>query len=322
MQLLITILLNVLTVLIVISLLIFLLCFLVVQLYFVRPRAQELNEYGEDWNRKVDPDYQKYHDEALAGTQWFRTQKYEEVSIQSFDNLKLCAYFLPAEKETADTILLVHGYKAFGLYEFGSRVRFLHEQGWNLLIVDDRAHGRSEGKYIGFSILDRIDVCDWIDYLNQRFESKGRIVLHGVSMGGATVLLAAGTTESRNVKGVVADCGYSSGFDEVAVQITKLAHLPKFPFLYICVWWLKVLAKYDIAENPAREVIKNYDGKLLIIHGDDDAIVPTYMGREIFDAATCDKDIMIVEGAKHALSYTYAHEVYQAKFKEFLGSIE
>lgn len=322
MQLFLTIAFNVLTIIIVILILIFLACFLVVQLFFVRPRNQELNEYGEDWNRKIEPEYQKYHDEAYEGTQWFRKQNYEEVSIQSFDNLKLCAYFLPAKEETTDTILLVHGYRAFGLYEFGSRVKFLHEQGWNLLIVDNRAHGRSEGKYIGFSILDRRDVCDWIDYLDKRFDSKERIVLHGVSMGGATVLAVAGTTNSKNVKGVVADCGYSSGFDEVAIQISNLTHLPKFPFLYLCVWWLKVLAGYRIDEVTARDAVKNYNGKLLIIHGGEDTFVPTAMGHEIYEAASCDKDIMIVDGALHALSYTDAPEAYQAKFSEFLGRIE
>lgn len=312
---------NILTIILVIALLFFLAGFLMVYYFFVRA--------GEIGNRDLEKkpshqseQYLKYYEEALEGIKEFEKVEKEDLCITSYDGLKLRAYLWEAEEPTDRILILVHGYKSYGIYEYSSRLGFLHSLGWNILLVDNRAHGRSEGRYIGFGNLDSKDVKLWIDLMTEKYGKDCRVVLYGVSMGSATVLTAAGKEDCPpQVKGVVADCGYSSGYEQIYGLFHSWLHLPRFPLLYIACWWHKHLAGYDVKKDAPVDLIPNYKGKLLIIHGGNDTFVPTYMGHKIYDAATCEKDIYIVEGAEHAMSYTVAKEEYQEKFRKFLESV-
>ncbi len=147
-------------------------------------------------------------------SEWLDQQKTEKVSILSFDGLKLKGIFLPAEQKTDKIILAVHGFRVNAMKDFAGLVYFYHQQGYHVLLVDDRAHGASEGKYIGFGCLDREDCYRWIHYLDQRFQGKCSIFLHGISMGAATVLMTSSMNLPRSVKGIIADCPYTSIWEE------------------------------------------------------------------------------------------------------------
>ena len=269
-------------------------------------------------NDKLDttPAWYEYINANQEGREYIYSLNPEDLYINSFDNLKLHALFI--NNNTNKTIICVHGYKAKdGLYDFGMSARFLNSLGYNLLFVDNRAHGLSQGKYIGFGVLDSIDVNSWVDYLVTNMNQE-TIILYGMSMGAATVMNA----QNNKVKAIIADCGFASGYDEVVYQIKKMYHLPPFPIIPISNVLLKLLVHYSLKEKEAYKSIKNYKNNLLIIHGDKDHFVPTSDAYKIFDNATCHKKILIVPGASHAKSYLKDTKLYEQTIKEFLDEID
>lgn len=273
-------------------------------------------------NDKLDttPAWYEYINANQEGREYIYSLNPEDLYINSFDNLKLHALFI--NNNTNKTIICVHGYKAKdGLYDFGMSASFLNSLGYNLLFVDNRAHGLSQGKYIGFGVLDSIDVNSWVDYLVTNMNQE-TIILYGMSMGAATVLNTDSSPDSSPVKAIIADCGFASGYDEVAYQIKKMYHLPVFPLVPISNILLKLIAHYSLKEKEAYRSIKNYKNNLLIIHGGKDRFVPTSDAYKIFDNATCHKKILIVPGASHAKSYLKDTELYEQTIKEFLDEID
>ena len=269
-------------------------------------------------NDKLDttPAWYEYINANQEGREYIYSLNPEDLYINSFDNLKLHALFI--NNNTNKTIICVHGYKAKdGLYDFGMSAKFLNSLGYNLLFVDNRAHGLSQGKYIGFGVLDSVDINSWVDYLVTNMNQE-TIILYGMSMGAATVMNA----QNNKVKAIIADCGFASGYDEVAYQIKKMYHLPSFPLVPISNILLKLLAKYSLKDKEAYKSIKNYKNNLLIIHGSRDHFVPTSDAYKIFDNATCHKKILIVPGASHAKSYLKDSKLYERTFKEFLDEID
>lgn len=269
-------------------------------------------------NDKLDttPAWYEYINANQEGREYIYSLNPEDLYINSFDNLKLHAIFI--NNNTNKTIICVHGYKAKdGLYDFGMSARFLNSLGYNLLFVDNRAHGLSQGKYIGFGVLDSVDINSWVDYLVANMNQE-TIILYGMSMGAATVMNA----QNNKVKAIIADCGFASGYDEVVYQIKKMYHLPPFPIIPISNVLLKLLAHYSLKEKEAYKSIKNYKNNLLIIHGDKDHFVPTRDAYKIFDNATCHKKILIVPGASHAKSYLKDTKLYEQTIKEFLDEID
>ena len=269
-------------------------------------------------NDKLDttPAWYEYINANQEGREYIYSLNPKDLYINSFDNLKLHGLFI--NNNSNKTIVCVHGYKAKdGLYDFGMSAKFLNSLGYNLLFVDNRAHGLSQGKYIGFGVLDSVDVNSWVDYLVTNMNQE-TIILYGMSMGAATVMNA----QNNKVKAIIADCGFASGYDEVAYQIKKMYHLPSFPLVPISNILLKLLAKYSLKDKEAYKSIKNYHNNLLIIHGGKDHFVPTGDAYKIFDNATCHKKILIVPGASHAKSYLKDSKLYEQTFKEFLDEID
>ena len=269
-------------------------------------------------NDKLDttPAWHEYISANQEGREYIYSLNPEDLYINSFDNLKLHGLFI--NNNTNKTIICVHGYKAKdGLYDFGMSAKFLNSLGYNLLFVDNRAHGLSQGKYIGFGVLDSVDINSWVDYLVANMNQE-TIILYGMSMGAATVMNA----QNNKVKAIIADCGFASGYDEVAYQIKKMYHLPSFPLVPISNILLKLLAKYSLKDKEAYKSIKNYKNNLLIIHGSRDHFVPTSDAYKIFDNATCHKKILIVPGASHAKSYLKDTKLYEKTVREFLDEID
>lgn len=269
-------------------------------------------------NDKLDttPAWYEYINANQEGREYIYSLNPEDLYINSFDNLKLHALFI--NNNTNKTIICVHGYKAKdGLYDFGMSASFLNSLGYNLLFVDNRAHGLSQGKYIGFGVLDSIDVNSWVDYLVTNMNQE-TIILYGMSMGAATVMNA----QNNKVKAIIADCGFASGYDEVVYQIKKMYHLPPFPIIPISNVLLKLLAHYSLKEKEAYKSIKNYKNNLLIIHGDKDHFVPTRDAYKIFENATCKKKLLIIKDASHAKSYLKDTKLYEQTIKEFLDEID
>lgn len=269
--------------------------------------------------RKIHPrkkkgltDAQKAHlQQKETALQWLNTVNLQTVQIKSKDGLTLTGHFYPAEKPTNKTILAIHGYHSNGKKEYAVFANFYHALGYNLLMPDNRAHGDSEGRYIGFGWLDREDCKSWIAYLRQEYGPDAQVLLHGISMGGATVLMAAGEQLDSIVKGVVADCSYSSVWEEFAYQLKGTFHLPTFPLLPLVNLISRIIAGYDYKMANVKKQVQNIKIPVLFIHGTADRFVPTAMVHELFASCMAPKRLLLVEGAIHDDSYLTNQTAYE-----------
>lgn len=277
-----------------------------------------------DLSEMADMDkWEEYKKFIVPNREWLVQQPLEEVFITSYDGLKLKAMYFAAEKESDKLVILNHGYTGEGMKDCTSTARFFHNIGYDCLIVDHRAHGKSEGKYIGFGILDRFDCRSWVNYVDTRFNGTKKIVLFGVSMGGSIVLMTSGFEDlSKSVKAVIADCAFTSPYDVFANILKRDYHLPPFPIMNISNEMCKKKAGYGFRDYSTLEAMKTVKVPVLFFHGADDTFVPTYMSRQNYDACQSEKDIMIVENASHAAAYYENPPVYEEKIKSFLRKYE
>lgn len=252
---------------------------------------------------------------GLTGTpemkKWY-SENGEDVYIMS-DSLRLHGKLFknPGTKYA----LVCHGYTSKAKHMAGFVNKF-HTLGYNVLAVDARAHGDSEGTKIGMGWVERFDVIEWIKYIIS-LEPDAQIILHGVSMGASTVLMASGEELPKNVKAIIADCGYTSEWDEFR-QEADVLHIPWFPVLNASSAISKVRDGYDFKQASAVEQVKKSHIPTLFIHGSKDELVPYGMLNELYSAANCEKEILTIQGAGHALSSSVAPELYWNTVETFL----
>jgi len=243
----------------------------------------------------------------------------EDVAIQSADSLTLKGWFLPSKEANKRFTICVHGYHCNGPDEFSHMVPFYHDGlDYNLLLVDDRAHGRSEGKYIGFGALDHKDVLLWVDYLIKRFGNDIEIILHGISMGAATVMLANSANPPEQVKLVIEDCGYTNAKEEMCNTLKDMIGFNFVPIVDFASLLCKLIAGYHFKEADCIGRLPKAKNPILFIHGDADTFVPTHMGVRLHEACAVPKDLLLVKGAVHAYSYYDAPDEYRAKVTGFI----
>ncbi|MBM7604892.1 fermentation-respiration switch protein FrsA (DUF1100 family) [Metabacillus crassostreae] len=247
--------------------------------------------------------------------EWTEKQTFETIEMKSGDGLSLKADYLANEKPNGKAVILAHGYKG-NSEQMPGVTMFYYEQGFDILKPNARGHGESEGDYIGYGWHDRKDYEQWIKLLINE-KGKSQILLHGFSMGAATVLMTSGEDLPQEVKGVIADSGYTSVKEELSHQLKYLYNLPAFPLMEITSAVTKVRAGYTFTEASAIEQVKKNDLPLLLIHGDQDDLVPTAMANELYAAAKSEKDLWIVPGAGHTEAYTVDEMKYQQKLKSF-----
>ena len=250
--------------------------------------------------------------------EWFREQNPETVTIRSRDGLKLWGSFLEAPEARA-CVLLCHGYRSRGELDFALVLRLLYEHGCSLLVIDQRAHGRSEGKYIAYGVLERYDCQQWAWFLHTKLGGRLPIFLEGMSMGASTVMMAAELALPPSVVGVIADCGYNSPWEELRHCIRYRYHLPVFPVLPLTELMCRLTAGFSLKGAAAAQSLANSPLPLLIIHGTDDDFVPPTMTAENYAAAAGEKRQILVPGARHGLSYLVDQPRLE---KELLGFID
>ena len=241
---------------------------------------------------------------------------YEDLFINSKDNLKLHNFLIKNENKSNKWVIAVHGYTSQGTY-MASYAQNFYDMGYNIIIPDLRGHGKSEGTYIGMGCDERFDIIDLINYINDNFKDS-QIVLFGVSMGAATVMSTSGEKLPSNVKAIIEDCGYTSTWSQFAYQLKALFKLPSFPMMHTASIICKLRSGYFISEASPIKQIKNSITPTLFIHGDKDSFVPFFMLDELYNASPVEKEKLIIPGAKHARASYVNPKLYWETVENFL----
>lgn len=228
---------------------------------------------------------------------WSEAIRQKQVEVKANDNITLRGTEYLNQEETNKWAIILHGYRSnpSSVLTIGEH---FSEKGYNVLIPSMRACADSEGEYVGMGWLDKEDLKCWINLIIEE-NKNAEIILHGSSMGAATVLMASGDELPANVKNIIADSGYTSVWDIFASEAKARFNLPEFPVLNMFQIVANRKAKYDIKEASSLEQVKKSKTPILFIHGDKDDFVPEYMCEKLYDAANCKKEKIIIHGAGH-----------------------
>lgn len=306
------------TILIIVVALLVLMC-LGIYFFLFKPNFARHDEPPHPLN---DTEYLHEHKDFInASIQWFLSQKSEDVYIKSFDGFDLYAsFFAVPDSNAKSTVLMCHGFHGVAPRDFAGLPEFYLSLGYNVLVINQRAHNKSGGKYLTYGIKERFDCRDWILYLNNRLGNDKPVFLHGLSMGCATVLMASGLELPSNVKGIVADCGYTSPYDIILSVLKNGMKLPAFPIMPLSEILVKCIAGFGLKEYSTLDAMKTNRIPILFVDGDKDDFVPTWMTQKNYETCVAEKRIFWVKGAKHAESYFMDKEGYEAEVKDFLKS--
>ena len=267
---------------------------------------------GTDWNQHM-PFIQARKEAMLS-------EKHSDEWLMSADGLRLHATWFP-QGECKKIVICFHGYTSQGMKDYLGLSGYYLKNGYSMLLVDERAHGESEGKYIGFGCLDRIDALKWINWVLRKCGENVEILLHGTSMGGATVLMMSSLELPAQVKGIVSDCAFTSPKEVFSHVLKSMYHLPAFPVMNISNFLNKRFAGYGLDEcNAAREV-KKAKVPILFIHGSGDTFVPYSMCETMYENCASSKKKLIIEGAAHAECYYKDTDAYENALTEFIGGL-
>lgn len=243
--------------------------------------------------------------------------KYSNIYINSFDNLKLHGYKILNEKSNNNWVITVHGYTSKGI-DMSSYAKRFYDMGYNVLIPDLRSHGESEGNSIGMGWIDRLDILKWIDLLLEE-NKNAKFILHGVSMGAATVSMVSGENLPSNVKTIIADCGYTSVWEQFSHKLESMYSLPAFPVMNASSIIAKFKAGYGLKEASTLKQVSKSKTPILFIHGDQDNFVPYRMMDELYNATSSDKEKLTIKGARHAKSSKVNPDLYWSTIESFIN---
>ena len=268
-------------------------------------------------------DWSQYSEILQERKEFMLAQPHEDVYQTSFDGLKLHASYFPAIKESDKkrVVICFHGYTSRSLQDFIGLTDYYFKNGYAMIHPDARSHGESEGKYIGFGCLDRKDALKWINWAIEKHGEDVEILLHGISMGGATVLMAGGLDLPPQVKGIISDCGFTSPKEVFTHVLKTMYHLPPFPVMQGAEIMNNKLAGYGMDECNAKREVAKAKVPILFIHGSKDTFVPTNMCHEMYESCGSKKKKLIVEGAAHAESYFKDMKAYEKALDEFIADL-
>lgn len=243
----------------------------------------------------------------------------QDTFIVAKDGVQLHGLYLKASKPTANTALIIHGYTDNAIRMLMIGHLYSKELAYNILLPDLRAHGKSEGEYIQMGWKDRLDILQWIDVTKNIYGDSTRMVLHGISMGAATLMMVSGEDLPHQVKCFVEDCGYTSVWDEFEYNLKKDYGLPTFPLLYTASLYSEWHEGWNFKEASALEQVTKSKLPMLFIHGDADTYVPTAMVYPLYEAKPGEKELWILPGVKHAKAYWTHTEEYVERTRNFVS---
>ena len=265
----------------------------------------------------IEQQNQKAWDETR---EWAQSAHGQKLTRKTEDGYQLVAQevFVPeGQEESHRWVLLLHGYTGWkeAMYPFA---KWYNEKGWHVIAPDMRCQGESQGDFIGMGWTDRKDNLLWLDYIVEQ-DPEAQIVIHGQSMGAACALMMTGDGElPDSVKAVVSDCAYTDAYSMFQEKMKEWFHLPTFPLLDTANLMLQLRGGYDLKDASALEAVKKSQTPTLFIHGDQDEMISVNMSRQLYEAASCPKELLIVEGAGHAQCQDKNPQDYYGAVEELL----
>lgn len=282
--------------------------------FYVPPRAPQ---DGEKIDIPEGEIYEPFRPQMEAWTREVRAMPREHFTVQSFDGLTLHGdYFEYAPGAPIE--LMFHGYRGSAERDLSGGVQRCFLLGRSVLLVDQRTSCRSEGRVISFGINEHRDCLTWIGFMVQHFGPEVKIILTGISMGAATVCMAADKDLPPNVLGILADCGYSSPKEIIQKVIGEMGIPPMlgYPFVKL---GARLYGRFDLEEDSPEQALKNARVPVIFYHGEDDAFVPCDMSRKNYEVCGSRKALVTVPGAGHGLSYPVDPQRYLQTLRDFFG---
>ena len=274
--------------------------------------------YENPYQRVNTPQFRSVQHLMDQGTQILESTDCEDVTITSYDGLKLHGRYY-AVQDGAPVIIAFHGYRSAALRDCAIGFSLGLKYGYNVLAVDQRAHGKSEGRVITFGIKERYDCRSWVAYISERFGADRPILLSGVSMGAATVLMAADLALPKNVKGIIADSAYSSPANIIRKVCRDIGYPVKLTYPFVRLG-ARIFGFFDLEAASAVRSVENTNLPILLIHGEKDLFVPCEMSQMIHENAANSR-LYTFPDAGHGLSYLTDPSRYEQICLEFMKDI-
>ena len=290
-------------------------CYLIYRFAFYVPPRKKVN--SDAISIPPGPAYEPFHDQMVTWIRQIRAMPHQQFQIVSEDGLKLYGKFYEFAPG-APIELMFHGYRGNAERDLSGGVERCFRLGRSALIVDQRCSGKSEGNAITFGIKEHRDCLRWIDFMLEEFGPDVKIILTGISMGAATVLIASGCELPDQVIGILADCGYNS-VQDIIYSVSAAMKLPPklcYPFVKLAA---KLFAGFDPDAFSPELSVKNCKVPVIFFHGEDDDFVPSWMSKVNYDACKTKKELLIIPGAAHGLSFPVAPETYLRALWNFFG---
>lgn len=277
--------------------------------------------------RAEEPYYTRFAEDYPALQGWLDSLRsadaLRETRLTAADGTLLHAYLLSAAEPTDRTAVVVHGYTDHPLGMLQYAWLYHHELGYNVLLPALRFHGKSGGRAIQMGWGDRLDVKRWIEELPALFGGEQQVVLHGLSMGGATVMmLSSDEVRPASVRCIVEDCGYMGVWEQFQKELKEDYHLPSFPILHAANGICRLRYGWNFLEASALEAVRRSSCPMLFIHGSNDHYVPTWMVHPLYHEKGGDKAHKakwLAPESGHADSFIDHQSEYVRQVSEFVG---
>ena len=260
-------------------------------------------------------EYQSIKEEIIAWVKWKRALPQEDIEIKSHDGLTLRGKYFE-HKQGAPVEILFHGYRGNAERDVSGGIERCFKVGHNALLVDHRASGASDGHTITFGIKERLDCLKWIDYVINRFGENVQIVIGGVSMGAATVMMATAENLPKNVKYVIADCGYTSPKEIICRTMRQMGYPDKL-FYPLAKFGALIFGRFNVDETSPLQAVQNAKIPVIFLHGTGDEIVPHEMSERLYEQCKTQKALVLIPNAEHGLAYPRDIDGYVAAVKDF-----
>ncbi len=257
-----------------------------------------------------------FYKEMAEGETALERHECESIKIASFDGIELVGHWVPSINAER-TIIAMHGWRSSWKRDFGAISDFWYNSGCNVLYIEQRGQNNSGGDYMGFGLIERYDCIEWIKWVKENKNDALPIYLCGISMGATTVLMASGLGLPAEVKGIVADCGFTSPH-EIWRHVVKNNLKLSFGLIgKIANDMCKKKISFGSKEYSTLDAMKVNKTPVLFIHGSDDHFVPIKMTFENYKACVAPKRLLVVPGAEHGMSYFVDKKQYEEAFMAF-----